>query len=127
MMVFHLAIPCRSVVESKNFYVTLGAVLGREYPTHAVLRFFDSQLVIHQSGLWDKVAKMYPRHFGVVVDTKVQLDILWDRWKYARFLFEEYFVRHQGMPEEHCTFFLKDPTNNIIEFKWYRNKSAIFN
>jgi extradiol dioxygenase family protein len=35
-------------------------------------------------------------------------------------------VRFSGRPEEHLTFFLKDPSNNLIEFKIYNNEEWIF-
>lgn len=123
---FHLAIPCKDLQEAEQFYVNLGAVVGRSYSTHAILRFNECQLVVHLSGKWDREATMYPRHFGVIVNTKQELESLWERWQFAKFVFEELFSRQVGKPEEHMTFFLQDPSNNLIEFKWYKNRSAIF-
>ena len=125
-MVFHLAIPCKDINEACEFYRGLGALVGRKYDTHAILKFYDCQLVVHLSGKWDRDPVMYPRHFGIIVRHDFELFDLWNRWKYAKFVFEEHFVRQRGRLEEHHTFFLQDPSNNLIEFKWYKNRSAIF-
>lgn len=122
----HIAIPSKDLDESVKFYENLGIHIGRRYKTHVVMDFFDIQLVCHQSGEWDKEAKMYPRHFGIIFAEKQVLDHFWKRWEHAKFVFEEYFIRHEGKREEHHTFFLKDPSNNVIEFKWYKNSTAVF-
>jgi len=122
---FHLAIPSRDLKESEEFYNNLGCSVGRKYNTHVILDYFGHQLVCHQSVLWDRDVKMYPRHFGVICNTEKELKDLWNRWQFAEFVFEEYFVRHEGKQAEHHTFFLKDPSNNIIEFKWYKYPSTI--
>jgi extradiol dioxygenase family protein len=35
-------------------------------------------------------------------------------------------VRFPGTPLEHHTFFLEDPSHNLLEFKHYVRESAIF-
>lgn len=125
-MIFHLAIPAKNLKESTNFYVGLGAKVGRVEPTHVVLKFYGCQLVLHQSKEVLKEPTMYPRHLGVIVDAKVQLEILWDKFKKRDYVFENLFQRKAGKPEEHWTFFLKDPSNNLVEFKWYKNDESIF-
>ena len=125
-MTFHLAIPCNDIFEAVSFYETIGAKLGRKYSDSAILNFFDTQLVVHLTGKWDREATMYPRHFGVILKSYNELYELWNRWQYAKFIFEEMFVRHKDKPEEHHTFFINDPSNNTIEFKWYKNKAAVF-
>lgn len=124
-MIFHLAIPVQNLKEACNFYNELGAKTGRVYKTHVVLDFFDTQLVVHCSDMWDRSPKIYPRHFGIILDAKVQLDLLWHKFKNRAYVFEELFQRNAGKPEEHWTFFLKDPSNNLVEFKWYKNESSI--
>jgi hypothetical protein len=36
------------------------------------------------------------------------------------------FTRFDDMPERHLTFFLKDPSNNILEFKFYPNSEMMY-
>lgn len=125
-MLFHLAIPSRNLFESTEFYTKLGAHVGRTYDEHVVLEFFGIQLVCHRSSLHDQEPKMYPRHFGVILESEKKIMELWERWQHASFVFEPYFIRNVGKREEHHTFFLVDSSNNIIEFKWYRHRGVIF-
>ncbi len=125
---FHIAVAARDLQASTEYYQMLGCRLGRQYETHTVLNFFGHQLVIHKAKQhgYIKAPKMYPNHYGLVLDKIEDLEDLWKKWQGEPFIFEPYFVRHFGKPEEHHTFFLKDPSNNVIEFKWYKNDEAIF-
>jgi extradiol dioxygenase family protein len=38
----------------------------------------------------------------------------------------EPFRRFPGLQEEHATFFLRDPSNNLIEFKHYRDPAMMY-
>lgn len=125
-MIFHLAIPAKNLEESEKFYRKLGAQVGRRYKTHIVLNIFSTQLVLHLSDEWDREPKMYPRHFGFIINSETLLKFLWTNYLSEPYVFEPYFIRHEGLPEEHHTFFLKDPSNNLIEFKWYRTESKVF-
>ena len=62
---------------------------------------------------------MYPRHFGITFRDREGFDVMLARAREggAQF-FEEVFVRFEARPEEHLTFFLLDPSNNVLEFKW---------
>ncbi len=67
---------------------------------------------------------MYPRHFGVTFVDKDRFDELYERaLKNQAPLFKEMFVRFKGKREEHHTFFLKDPSNNLLEFKYYHDSA----
>lgn len=129
-MIFHLAIPSKDLPESLHFYEwQLRQKIGRKYPTHFVMNFYGSQVVCHlekKDPQYDKKPKMYPRHFGVIVRDKNELMELFRKYQSAPYLFETYFVRQANKFEEHHTFFLKDPSNNLIEFKWYKNDGATF-
>lgn len=126
MSITHLAIPAKDLGVTKDFYEKLGAEIGREYDTHIVMNFYGIQLVPHKAEEIEGEPKMYPRHFGIILDSHAQLQRMWDHLKAGQFIFAEYFKRHENKMEEHHTFFLKDPSNNVIEFKWYKNKMAIF-
>lgn len=125
-MKHHVAIPCRDVKEARDFYVQLGAKAGREYSSHVVLNLFDMQLVCHLADSCDAVPSMYPRHIGFILKTRRQVELLWAKMKDAFEIFESFFTRHEGKPEEHYTFFLVDPSNNVIEFKAYKDIEKIF-
>ncbi len=40
--------------------------------------------------------------------------------------FLEPMVRFKGRQEEHVTFFLIDPANNLLEFKYYHDHSMVY-
>jgi extradiol dioxygenase family protein len=63
---------------------------------------------------------MYPRHFGITFRRREDFDALvrLARVRGAAF-FAEPSQRFAGLVEEHSTFVLADPSNNLIEFKHY--------
>ncbi|MEZ5301667.1 MAG: VOC family protein [Verrucomicrobiales bacterium] len=127
--VFHLAIPCRDLQEAKGFYVDgLGCRLAREYDDRITLDFFGDQLVLHLApDEIDPDPKMYPRHFGATFCRKEEFDSLLAtaRERNLRF-FQELNTRFGGLREEHFTFFLIDPSNNLLEFKFYHDPEMIY-
>lgn len=126
--VFHLAIPAKDLDEAYDFYVTkLGCKLARRYDDRLTLDFFGDQLVCHRSDQIATEPQMYPRHFGITFRDRAQFDNLL-RLAQARGLpfFREPFARFEGLVEEHLTFFLVDPSNNLLEFKWYRDERMMY-
>jgi extradiol dioxygenase family protein len=86
------------------------------------------QLVAHVANeSQDEQKGIYPRHFGLVFLLKSQWQELADRAK-AKGLtfFQQPRVRFPGTRIEHYTFFLQDPAQNLLEFKYYTLESAIF-
>ncbi len=120
--VFHLAIPCKDLDETQDFYVSkLGCKLARRYADRVTLDFFGDQVVCHLAPEEiDQDPSMYPRHFGVTFRHRQDFDNL---LKLARQrglpFFQEPMRRFEGRAEEHETFFLIDPANNLLEFKYY--------
>lgn len=130
---FHLAIPSRDIEESVRFYKELGCEVGRVNETSAIFNFFDMQLVVHKCDALHRdftdITSMYPRHYGLVLDTDGDyrpLQMMWDKYKAGPGVFKELFTRNEGKFTEHKSFFLKDPSNNLIEVKTYKNYEAIF-
>jgi extradiol dioxygenase family protein len=109
--VFHLAIPVHDLDAAEEFYVRqLGTKLARRYPDRITLDFFGDQLVCHLSGDEPDTSvrpSLYPRHFGVT-------------------FFAEVTVRFDGMAEAHRTFVLRDPSDNLIEFKHYDDPRMMY-
>lgn len=127
--VFHLAIPCKDLDDTQNFYVEkLGCQLARRYADRVTLNFFGDQLVCHLAP--DKVdpsPEMYPRHFGVTFKRKEDFEALLKLAKEQNLeFFQDLSVRFAGKMEEHLTFFLKDPSNNLIEVKYYREPAMMY-
>ncbi|SRR5579883_567266 len=127
--IFHLAIPCKEVNEAQHFYVEkLGCKLARRYADRVTLNFFGNQLVCHLSPNEIEISpKMYPRHFGITFKRKEEFDALLTRAKEQGIdFFQKPTVRFAGKLEEHLTFFLKDPSNNLLEFKFYKDSQMMY-
>lgn len=126
---FHLAFPVRDLAQARRFYIDgLGFAAGRESSSALIMNFGGHQVVAQLSD--DEPRKqdsIYPRHFGLVFD---------DRSDWLRFVdrvtqqgigfFRKPMVRFSGEVLEHDTFFLQDPFGNLLEFKYYHHRSAIF-
>jgi extradiol dioxygenase family protein len=118
---FHLAIPVDDLTRAEAFYVAgLGCHRARCYPDRITVDFFGDQLVCHLSEEVDPYPTLYPRHFGVTFRSRADFDAV-VRLAEARALcvFSPVSTRFEGRAEEHLTFVLRDPANNLIEFKHY--------
>ena len=126
---FHLAIPIHDLGEALRFYVDgLGCTLGRASKQALTLGLAGHQLVGHL--VPDQIPEqkgIYPRHFGLIFLSQSEWQALADRAK-ARELpfYQQPRVRFPGTRIEHRTFFLEDPSHNLLEFKHYTHESAIF-
>jgi len=126
---FHLAFPVTDLEATRRFYVDgLACTPGRTSERALILNFFGHQLVAHlvyeppppQTGI-------YPRHFGMVFPTETAWAEVAARAKAQGLRFRHLpRVRFPGEPTEHRTFFLEDPSGNLLEFKHYTNPEAVF-
>lgn len=126
---FHIAFPVHDLAAAKQFYVDgLGCVLGRESSTAVTLGLAGHQLVAHLSTQPIVLQKgVYPRHFGLVLTQEAEWQALADHAKAKGLTFyQQPRQRFVGTRIEHRTFFLQDPSQNLLEFKYYRHESAIF-
>ncbi|MEA2683204.1 MAG: uncharacterized protein QOK05_1532 [Chloroflexota bacterium] len=126
--VCHLAIPVGDLDAAYEFYVTgLGCKLARRYEDRITLDFFGDQLVCHLSDRWDRTAEMYPRHFGVTFHDRRDFDrVVMLAENRALDIFHAVAHRFEGKVEEHLTFVLRDPFNNILEFKSYSDPRMMY-
>ncbi|HJR76341.1 MAG TPA: VOC family protein [Nitrospiraceae bacterium] len=128
-VLFHLAFPVTSLDEAKRFYVEgLGCILGRESATAVTLGLAGHQLVAHLiRGNAVRQKGVYPRHFGLIFRQEADWQALADRAKTQGLKFYQHPRRRfAGTRIEHLTFFLEDPSQNLLEFKYYVYESAIF-
>lgn len=126
---FHLAFPVHDLAAAKQFYVEgLGCVLGRESPAAVTFGLAGHQLVAHLSeDELDRQKGIYPRHFGLVLTREEEWQALADRAEAQHLTFyQQPRRRFPGTRIEHRTFFLEDPSGNLLEFKYYVHESAIF-
>ncbi len=127
--IFHLAIPTHDLKVAKQFYIeVLGCRLAREYQDRITLDFFGDQLVCHLApNEIDPNPKMYPRHFGRTFLEKSTFDqTIESAKKYGVRFLEEPSMRFAERPEKHLTVALLDPSNNVVEFKYYFKEDYIY-
>jgi uncharacterized protein len=126
--VFHLAIPVRDLDDARRFYVEgLGCTLARRYADRITLNFFGDQLVCHLSDRVDAAPQLYPRHFGITFRDRREWERLLNRSREHDLpFFVDPFRRFDGRREGHDAFVLRDPSNNLLEFKHYDNPHMMY-
>lgn len=126
---FHLAFPVTDLDSTETFYRDiLGCAVGRRGKVSLVLRLGDAQIVAHATGEAPaEPTSIYPRHFGLIFDRAEDWESLLSRVrKRGLEVFDGPRARYQGKTPEHRTFFLKDPSGNLLEFKHYTHPEAVF-
>ena len=132
---FHIAIPVQNLEKCRTFYKDiLNCEEGRSTEDWVDFNFFGHQLVIHQkedfkvgriSNPVDGYDVPVP-HFGVVLS--------WEDWhslaarlktKNTKFEIAP-CIRFQGKVGEQATMFFKDPENNALEFKAFKDIKQLF-
>jgi len=128
---FHLAIPAYHLEDTEDFYVRqLGCKLARRYPDRITLDFFGDQLVCHLSE--PPVQRggdltLYPRHFGVTFREGEDFEALHRLCLHRKIeMFSDVSVRFEGLVEVHRTFVLRDPSDNLVEFKHYADPRMMY-
>jgi extradiol dioxygenase family protein len=128
--VFHLAIPAYDLDATEDFYVRLlGCKLARRYGDRVTFDFFGDQLVCHLSERpsAEVVMDLYPRHFGVTFRDAGEFEAVHHLCTQRNVpFFAEMGNRFEGLPEVHRTFVLRDPSDNLIEFKHYTDARMMY-
>ena len=135
---FHLAVPVRDIVESREFYGgLLGFSEGRSAEDWVDWNCYGHQIVTHLNpnlGPDGKVSLHYNGvdgkgvpvpHFGVVL-TGADWQQLAERLQgNVEFVIEPY-TRFKGETGEQSTLFFLDPSGNALEFKAFADLSQLF-
>lgn len=127
--IFHIAFPVTNIAEAKKYYVDgLGCVPGRENQHALILNLYGHQLVAHTTKeILTPQRGIYPRHFGLIFTALTDWQELLNKAENNNLRFRESAkARFVGTPLEHHTFFLEDPFYNLMEFKYYAHREAIF-
>ena len=135
MRPFHLAFPVYDIKKTIDWYVSyLNCSVGRKSKRWVDFNFFGHQISAHlidQKNKKDKInlvdgKKIPSRHFGIILEM--------NDWKnLVTYLNEKKInyvikpnIRFKGQTGEQATFFIKDPSNNVLEFKAFQNDKKIF-
>jgi extradiol dioxygenase family protein len=125
---FHLAFPVTDLAEARTFYIDgLGCLPGRSADSALILNLGGHQIVAQHSALPSRQDGIYPRHFGLIFPSRREWKALYDR-AVARGLpvYQKPRIRFPATRLAHDSFFLQDPSGNLLEFKHYKYRSAIF-
>lgn len=134
---FHLAIPVKNLVESRNFYRNiLGCEEGRSSDHWVDFNFFGHQLVIHQKTEYFNSTEHFANkvdnhdvpipHFGVVLEWE-DFYLFSKKLEDLNIHFEiKPYIRFEGQVGEQATMFFFDPSGNALEFKAFKNISSLF-
>ena len=132
---FHLAFPVNDLDSAKDFYQNvLDCKIGRESNTWIDFNLYGHQIVAHLAPEECKKSSLnlvdrdhIPcRHFGVILD--------WKEWEElsnklsmldVNYLIEPR-IRFKNKSGEQRTFFIKDPSGNVLEFKTFKNDADVF-
>ena len=128
-VLFHLAFPVHDLAEAKRFYVDgLGCTLGRESESAATFELGGHQIVAQLTRQpAERQQGIYPRHFGLIFKAEDAWQALAERARRMGLTFyQQPRRRFPGTRIEHHTFFLEDPSHNLLEFKHYTHESAVF-
>jgi extradiol dioxygenase family protein len=128
---FHLAIPAYDLDDAEDFYVRrLGCKLARRYPDRITFDFFGDQVVCHLTdppGEAPAALDLYPRHFGITFRAAADFEAVHRLCVLRKIeLFRELGTRFDGMVEVHRTFVIRDPSDNLIEFKHYADHRMMY-
>jgi extradiol dioxygenase family protein len=132
---FHLALPVHDLAAADAFYCgLLRCSKGRTASRWIDLNFFGHQVTLHLVDASEVPASTNPvdgdavpaSHFGVVL-SMADWQALAERLKKAKqtFLIEPR-VRFRGETGEQATLFIRDPSNNALEFKSFADPAQLF-
>lgn len=115
---FHLSLVVPDLAAARSFYTDiLGCSIGRDTGSWIDVLLFGHQLTLHQEQ--DNAASVAVDHFGPVL-SKSEWLALSERVAACHAAFRmDPQIQNEGAKDEVGKFILKDPANNILEFKYY--------
>lgn len=133
---FHFAIPVLSIKDSIKFYCDfLGCKSGSsEDEKWQDINFWGNELTLHQAKNTISIERhdvdmgnVCVPHFGVHL-TREDFDILKSKIELKKDYdyFDQPYLRFKGDPREQETFFIQDPSGNVLEIKTMFDASTLF-
>src|SRR5699024_1060600 len=126
--IFNLANQCKDLDETVDFDEKMDSKLARRYDDRVTFDIIGDQLVCHLSPEHiDAQPSTYPRHFGITfLETEEYEQTLACTTEQKLPFINKPMVRFKGKKEEHLTFFLIDPANNLLEVKYYHDAEMAY-
>ncbi len=135
MRPFHLAFPVYDIKKTIDWYVSyLNCSIGRKSKRWVDFNFYGHQISAHlidQKNKKDKInlvdgKKIPSRHFGIILEMNDWKNLVtYLNKKKINYVIKPN-IRFKGQTGEQATFFIKDPSNNVLEFKAFQNDNKIF-
>ncbi len=135
MRPFHLAFPVYDIQKTIDWYVSyLNCSVGRKSKRWVDFNFYGHQISAHlidQKNKKDKInlvdgKKIPSRHFGIILEMNDWKNLVtYLNEKKVKYVIKPN-IRFKGQIGEQATFFIKDPSNNVLEFKAFQNDNKIF-
>ena len=135
MRPFHLAFPVYDIQKTIDWYVSyLNCSVGRKSKRWVDFNFYGHQISAHlidKKNKKDKInlvdgKKIPSRHFGIILEMNDWKNLVtYLNEKKVNYVIKPN-IRFKGQIGEQATFFIKDPSNNVLEFKAFQNDNKIF-
>tara|TARA_B100000401_G_scaffold390635_1_gene296972 strand:+ start:620 stop:1042 length:423 start_codon:yes stop_codon:yes gene_type:complete len=135
MRPFHLAFPVYDIQKTIDWYVSyLNCSVGRKSKRWVDFNFYGHQISAHlidKKNKKDKInlvdgKKIPSRHFGIILEMNDWKNLVtYLNEKKVKYVIKPN-IRFKGQIGEQATFFIKDPSNNVLEFKAFQNDNKIF-
>ena len=135
MRPFHLAFPVYDIQKTIDWYVSyLNCSVGRKSKKWVDFNFYGHQISAHlidKKNKKDKInlvdgKKIPSRHFGIILEMNDWKNLVtYLNEKKVKYVIKPN-IRFKGQIGEQATFFIKDPSNNVLEFKAFQNDNKIF-
>ena len=133
---FHLAVPAGDIPTALKFYKDiLGCKTGNQEEGHWIdVDFWGNELTLHQTETRQNrerhhvdMGEVCVPHFGIhltrdVFDSIKEKIETHDEFKYL----DEPYLRFKDDEQEQETFFIKDPSGNVIEIKTMRTPELLW-
>ncbi|MAW75013.1 MAG: glyoxalase [Candidatus Marinimicrobia bacterium] len=132
---FHLAFPVNNIKQTIEWYTeNLSCTIGRQDEKWVDFNFFGHQISAHKTDQDNSLIQTNSvdghnipiKHFGIILE--------YNQWKQleeklksknVEFIIKPY-TRFKDKKGQQSTMFIKDPSNNVIEFKAFKDDRMIF-
>lgn len=130
---FHVSLPCLSVRDTKKFYTSIGASIGRSTQSWVDINLFGHQITFIKAGKFNFNSpnyvfegKILPSfHFGVVIDLDAWNEVYTKLKDQDLELVDKTTFLKDNLGE-HTSFFVNDPNDYMLEFKSFKNPLDVF-